>query len=213
MYWEEADNQLRSVSDSFGDDFRNSHEGEEGLDSRLGGVNGHILHNTNTTFGTSEEYKTPPPGSSPPALYRNSETELTGKRNGPTPPSLPETDAQNVLHSVSETRFEVDRRDPEVSKSEGKPIGSHIADGSEDLSQLPQLIHDYLIVVKEQQQGKKLKQDLLRVNVAWKVKDLSNDQYSLETIFSYYDWLTADDSQINALISSICGGELDVRNS
>jgi hypothetical protein len=88
-----------------------------------------------------------------------------------------------------------------------KTLGSDIADGSEDLSQLPQLIHDYLIVVKERQQGKKLKRDLLRVNVAWNVKDLSNDQYPLDTIFDYYDQLIAHDSQISALISSICGGE------
>jgi hypothetical protein len=41
VYWDEAEedtNQLRGVSDCFGDDFRNSQEGEEGLDSRLGGL-------------------------------------------------------------------------------------------------------------------------------------------------------------------------------
>jgi len=88
-----------------------------------------------------------------------------------------------------------------------KTLGSDIADEPEDLSQIPQLIRNYLIVVKEQQRGKKLKQDFLRVNVAWKVKDLSNDRYTLETIFDYYDRLYSQDAQVSALISSICGGE------
>ena len=94
-----------------------------------------------------------------------------------------------------------------------KTLSSDIADEPEDLSQLPQLIHNSLIDVKEQQRGKKLKQDFLRVNVAWQVKDLSNNQYSLETIFDYYDQLIAHDSQISALISSICGGEPFVNNA
>jgi hypothetical protein len=88
-----------------------------------------------------------------------------------------------------------------------KTLSSDIADEPEDLSQLPQLIHNSLIDVKKQQQGKKLKQDFLRVNVAWKVNDLSDKQYSLETIFDYYDQLKAHDFQISSLISSICGGE------
>jgi hypothetical protein len=62
--------------------------------------------------------------------------------------------------------------------------------------------------VKEQQQGKKLKQDFLRVNVAWKVKDLSKNRYSIETIFDYYDRLNTQDAQISALVSSICGANL-----
>jgi hypothetical protein len=88
-----------------------------------------------------------------------------------------------------------------------KTLSSDTAAEPEDLSQLPQLIHDYLIVLKEQERGKKLQQNLLSVRVAWKVKDLSNNQYSLETILNYYDRLNAHDPQISALISSICGGE------
>ena len=88
-----------------------------------------------------------------------------------------------------------------------KTLSSDTAAEPEDLSQLPQLIHDCLIVVKEQQRGKKLQQNFLRVKVAYMVKDLSNDQYPLDTIFDYYDQLIAHDSQISALISSICGGD------
>jgi hypothetical protein len=62
VYWDdnaEDASQLRAVSDCFGDDSRNSGNGMGGLDSSLRGGNGHIIHNTNTTFGTSEEYKPP----------------------------------------------------------------------------------------------------------------------------------------------------------
>ena len=126
----------------------------------------------------------------------------------------PKEDKKNNF-PVNESIKETSGRGPNGESGQNAPIahGQQSESEPEDLSQLPQLIHNYLIVVKEQQQGKKLKQDLLRVNVAWKVKDLSNDLYSLETIFSYYDRLTADDSQINALISSICGGEPFVNNA
>ena len=207
VYWEEdAENtdQLRDVSDCFGDDFRNNQEGEEGSNSRLGGVNGDIIHNTNTTFGNSEEYKTLPPGSSTPALDRSSETEPSDKWNRPTAPSQPETDGQNALHSISETRSEVERSTSEIDNTRSS---SDAADEPQDLSEIPQLIHDYLIVVKQQQQGKKLTQDFLRTMVAYKVKDLSDKQYSLEKILDYYDALNSNDARISALVNSICGGE------
>jgi hypothetical protein len=133
VYWDddvEDTNQLRTVSDCFGDDFRNSQEAEEGLDPRLGGVNGHIIHNTNTTFGTSEEYKTTPPGSSTPALDRSPETQQNDKRIGPTTHSQPGTDPQNALCSISETRSEAGRNRSEVNeaddlqKADLPPLGS-----------------------------------------------------------------------------------------
>jgi hypothetical protein len=120
VYWDdnaEDASQLRAVSECFGDEFRNSSEDKEGLDSRLEGVNGDITHNTNTTFGTSEECKTPIPGSYTPAPDRSSETELRDKLNGPITQPKPETDAQNALHSISETRSEVERNVSEVSPS------------------------------------------------------------------------------------------------
>ncbi len=131
VYWEE-DQQLRTVSDCFGDDFRNSEKGGEGLDSRLGGVNGHIVHNTNTTFGTSEEYEIPTIGSPSIAPDRSSETAATDKWNRPTAPSQPETDAQNALHSISETRSEAERSASEVANNGSS---SEAADQPEDLSE------------------------------------------------------------------------------
>ena len=210
VYWDDAEentNQLRAVSGCFGDDFRNSQEGEEGLDSRLEGVNGHIIHNTNTTFGTSEEYKTPP-GSPTPALVRSSETDPTAKWNRPTAPSQPETEVQNALHSISETRSEVERSTSEIDNT---GTSSDAADEPQDLSEIPQLIHNYLTVVKQQQQGKKLRRDFLRSMVANKVKDLSDNHYTLKTILGCYDRLNSGDARISALISSICGGELSIR--
>ncbi|MGA2885022.1 MAG: phage/plasmid primase, P4 family [Halobacteriota archaeon] len=76
-----------------------------------------------------------------------------------------------------------------------------------DLSEIPQLIHDYLLVVKQQQQGKKLRPDLLRSMVGNTVKDLSDGRFSVPTVLDYYDRLNGYDAEITALISSICGGE------
>ena len=166
--YDDNEDQLRSVSDYIAEELRNSEQDVEELFSRLAGVNSDIIHDTNTNFATSEKYETsdqPSPGH-PAAPQRSCETKPHISPTEPIAPVKSEKDIQNSAHSVSETRSEVDRRDPEVSKSEAKPIGSDIADGSEDLSQLPQLIHDYLIVLKEQERGKKLQQNLLSVRVA-----------------------------------------------
>lgn len=201
VYWDDdvdGANQLRTVSDCFGDDFRNSEKGSEGLDSRLGGVNGHIVHNTNTTFGTSEEYKAPLLGYSTPSLNRSSETEPNGKWNRPTTSSLPETEAQNAIRSTSETPSEVERNSSETDNTRSS---SDFADEPQDLSEIPQLIHDYLFFLK--QQGEKPRQELLRSMVANKVSDLSDGRYSVPTVLDYYDRLNSEDKRINALICSI----------
>ncbi len=65
--------------------------------------------------------------------------------------------------------------------------------------------------MKQQQQGKKLRQDLLRSMVANKVNDLTDNRYSLKTILDYYDALNSNDARISALVNSICGGEPFVR--
>ena len=211
VYWDddaEDASQLRAVSRCFGNHLRNSGNSMGGLDSSLEGDNGHIIHNTNTTFGTSEEYKAPLPGSSIPTLDRSSETEPSDTRNRPKTPSKPETDAQTAIRSISETRSEGDRSTPEI---DSRKSSSDAVNEPQDLSQIRQLIHDYLIVVKQQEQGKKLSQSFLRPKVAYKVKDLSDDlsddSYDVETIFGYYDLLVSEDKQITALVSSICGGE------
>lgn len=207
VYWDdnaEDASQLRAVSGCFGDDSRNSGNGMGGLDSSLEGGNGHIIHNTNTTFGTSEEYKAPLPGSSIPALDRSSETEPSDTRNRPKTPPKPETDTQTAIRSISETRSEGDRSTPEIDSTKSS---SDAVDEPQDLAQISQLIHDCLIDVKQQQQGKKLSQSFLRPKVAYKVKDLSDDRYDVETIFGYYDRLISEDKQITALVNSICGGE------
>jgi hypothetical protein len=56
----------------------------------------------------------------------------------------------------------------------------------QSLSDIPQLIHDYLFVVKQQQQGKKLRPDLLRSMVANKVEVLSEGQYAVQLVLEYY---------------------------
>jgi hypothetical protein len=132
VYWEDADknaDQLRDVSDCFGDNFRNSKGREEGLDSRLVGVNGHLVHSTSTTFGSSEEYETTLPGSSTPAPDRSYETEQNGKWNRPTAPSQPEADARNDLRCISETRSEVERNSSEIDNTRSSKDGDsqHIA--------------------------------------------------------------------------------------
>jgi hypothetical protein len=65
--------------------------------------------------------------------------------------------------------------------------------------------------VKQQQQGKKLRPDLLRSMVGNKVKDLSDDRFSVPTVLDYYDRLNGYDAEITALISSICGRAPSVR--
>ncbi len=207
VYWDdnaEDARQLRAVSGCFGDDSRNSGNGMGGLDSSFKGGNGHIIHNTNTTFGTSEEYKAPPPGSSIPALGRSSETEPSDKWNRPITPPKPETDTQTAIRSISQTRSEVDRSASEIDNASDS---SDAVDEPQDLSQIPQLIHDYLFVVKQQQQGKKLRPDLLRSMVGNTVKDLSDGQFPIPTVLDYYDRLNGYDTEITALINSICGGE------
>jgi hypothetical protein len=208
VYWEEdAENtdQLRDVSDCFGDDFRNREKGGEGLDSRLGGVNGGIIHHTNTTFGNSEEYTPRAPGSSTPSLDRSSETEPNDKWNRPTTLPKPETDTQTAIRSISETPSEEGRSTSEIDNT---GTSSDAADEPQDLSEIPQLIHNYLSVVKQRQQGKKLRQDLLRSMVANKVRDLSDGRFSVPTVLDYYDRLNGYNAEITALISLICGGEL-----
>jgi hypothetical protein len=102
---------------------------------------------------------------------------------------------------------------PNEEPEQNAPIahGHQLNSEPQDLSEIPQLIHDYLLVVKQQQQGKKLRQDLLRSMVANKVHDLSDNRYSVTTILDYYGRLNSDDARISALISSICSGETLVR--
>lgn|GEM_PF-1864912 len=135
VYWEE-DNQLRSVSECFGDDFRNSQRARVGLDSSLEGVTGHIVHNTNSSFGTSEECKPPTSGSSTPAPERSSETDQNAKSNRPTAPSQHKTDAQNDLHSISGKRSEVERNISEIDNTRSSKDGDsqHIVASGQALS-------------------------------------------------------------------------------
>ena len=121
VYWEDnEEDQLRSVSGYFGDDFRNSENGGEGLDSRLGGVNSDIIQNTNTNFGTSEEYETSTPhhpGDYPYAPQRSSEIESTASPTEAFERVKSEKDTRNAALSISETQSEVKRSDPEASWS------------------------------------------------------------------------------------------------
>jgi hypothetical protein len=116
----------------------------------------------------------------------------------------PEIEAQKAPHSISATQSESDRSTSEVDNIRSPPDAS---DEPQDLSEIPRLIHDYLIVVKQQQQGKKLRPDLLRSMVANKVNSLSDGRFSVPTVLDYYDRLNGDDTEITALINSICGGE------
>lgn len=104
---------------------------------------------------------------------------------------------------------------PNEEPGQNAPIadGQQLDSAPEDLSEIPQLIHDFLMVVKQQQHGKKLRQDLLRSMVANRVNDLSDNRYSLETILADYDRLISETTVIGALVSSICGGEPLVRCS
>ncbi len=211
VYWKEDsegsdEDQLRSISHYIAQEERNSEHDAEGLFSRLGGVNSDIVHNTNTNFATSEEYETSAPPGYPVTPQRSCEIEPSASSNESKEGVKPETDAQNTLRSISETRSEGDRSTPEINSTRSS---SDAADEPQDLSKIRQLLHDYLVFVK--QQGEKPRQDLLRSMVANKVKDLSNGRYSLTTILGYYDRLNSEDAQISAIISSICGGELSVR--
>ena len=80
----------------------------------------------------------------------------------------------------------------------------------EDLLEISRLVRDCLLAVTQQHKGKKLRLSLLRSMVANKVKDLSDNHYTLKTILGCYDRLNSEDARISALINSICGVEPSV---
>jgi hypothetical protein len=124
VYWkdevDEDEDQLRTVSDYIAEEERNSEHDAEWLFSRLEGGSRDIVHSTNSNFATSEEYETMnrPPSGCLVAPQRSPEIARNDQWNGPTADSKPETDAQNALRSISETRSEVERTYSEVNEAD-----------------------------------------------------------------------------------------------
>jgi hypothetical protein len=190
----------RSASDHIGNDRRYRLDGAAPSILPLEGLGGGISTDNILISDISEENEELPnegEGNSNTLDSRNSDTLQTSGATG----------AEKAIYHQKED-FQAD-----ISLSEAQPIGSDTADEPQDLSEIPQLIHDYLIVVKQQQQGKKLRPDLLRSMVGNKVRDLSDGKFSVPTVLEYYDRLNGTDAKITALISSICGGEPLVRGS
>jgi hypothetical protein len=183
----------RSASDHIGNGGRYRSDGAAPSIPPLEGLIGDIDIDNISISDISEEN-----GELPVEVAGDSDT--LDDRYSDTPETWETTGAENAIHPQKE------ELQADISLSETKSIGSDTADEPQDLSQIPQLIHDYLIVVKQQQQGKKLRQDLLRSMVANKVNDLSDGRFSVPTVLDYYDRLNGDDTEIPALVSSICGG-------
>jgi hypothetical protein len=190
----------RSASDHIGNDGRYRFNGAAPSISPLEGLGGDISTDNILISDISEENEELPSegeGNSNTLDSRYSDTLQTCGTTG----------AENAIHHQKE------ELQADISLSETKPIGSDTADEPQDISQVPQLIHDYLTVVKQQQQGKKLRPDLLRSMVGNTVKDLSDGRFSVPTVLDYYDRLDGYDAEITALISSICGGEPATRDA
>ena len=187
----------RSASDHIGNDGRYSLDSAAPSIFPLEGLGGDINIDNILISNKSEENEEQP---SEAEGYSNT---LDG-RYSDIPQSCGITGAENAVHHQKE-ELQVD-----IYLSEAQSIGSDTADGREDLSEIPQLMHDYLFVVKQQQQDKKLRPDLLRSMVGNKVHDLSEGRFSIPTVLEYYDRLNGYNAEITALISSICGGEPSV---
>jgi hypothetical protein len=117
VYWEE-DQQLRPVSDSFGDEFRNSSEGKEAFDDDLDpGLEGDSSTNT-SSFGTSIERETQPPANGfplPATSDRNTEAGSNTQTDTSFEGSKSEINAQTSTFSTSEHNSEVARNATEAN--------------------------------------------------------------------------------------------------
>jgi hypothetical protein len=187
----------RSASDHIGNDGRYRSDGAAPSIPPLGGLIGGISKDNILISDISEENE---------ELLSEGEgnSNALDSRYSDTPETWDTTGAENAIQHQKE------ELQADISLSETKSIGSDTADEPQDLSEIPQLIHDYLFVVKQQQQGKKLRPDLLRSMVGNKVQDLSDGRFSVPSVLDYYDRLNGDDTEITALVNSICGGEPSV---
>jgi|GEM_PF-3553489 len=123
--------QLQSISDSFGDDFRNSKTGEEGFNDRKDPPSAGILDNANTNFATSEKGDAVSGiscSSTASASERNSERELKVVPNRPATGYERQIDVQNDQQTVSETQSEVERNTREQDGSANSPsVGNNVS--------------------------------------------------------------------------------------
>ncbi len=115
VYWEDSDDQdqFRSISDNFGEEFRNSENGEADLDAGKNRFNWDIADTTGTNFVTSQKNSNLDflaPNSSLSAAERNSEMELHDVSNSCINCPKRDLNKQINLCSISETTSEVDRQ-------------------------------------------------------------------------------------------------------
>ena len=145
VYWEEGDrDQLRTVSNSFAEDLRNSDECGESLNSSLGGVNGNIIHNTNNNFATSEEYETskpPHPKSFASAPQRSCEIKLLESKQSLKKGLESDLDPQKAISLISEITSEKARNhsdEVELGFASQPKAGDHTATSEQGLSETQQ---------------------------------------------------------------------------
>ncbi|MGZ4852636.1 MAG: hypothetical protein ACXV3D_05550 [Halobacteriota archaeon] len=110
VYWEDTDDdQLRSVSDSFGEEFRNGESGLKAPDSNLDDDIADIASDTSTNFGTSEKDATHIASPLSPAPQRSSEVGFLRMPSNPLAALEAEKDVQKDEDSVSLPLSEVKR--------------------------------------------------------------------------------------------------------
>ncbi|MGZ4928753.1 MAG: bifunctional DNA primase/polymerase [Halobacteriota archaeon] len=117
LSWDDApndDDQLRTVSDSFGDEFRNSENDAEVSDFHLDDENIGNVGTANINFGTSEENAENFASSLSPAAQRSPEIGCHAPYSNPLRPLNAREDAQNSDYSVSLHLSEMKRNSSDV---------------------------------------------------------------------------------------------------
>ncbi|MGZ4911392.1 MAG: bifunctional DNA primase/polymerase [Halobacteriota archaeon] len=198
VYWEDKDaDQLRSISDCFGDDFRNSSGGVEKLDEDLDPRSGGCSTTHTTCFGTSVERETPQTtnGSSPAvAPVRNTETALHPTPDTSETASKRATDPQSVGVSVSESPSETARNTTEV------------ADVNLGALDLDHIIERVVTAIEITHRGQCLASDTLVAYVVNKVQEMDSS-YDRDTIKKRFLVLAQQHEEIGHRVDLITKGE------
>ncbi|MGZ4849120.1 MAG: bifunctional DNA primase/polymerase [Halobacteriota archaeon] len=208
VYWDDSasyesdvinnPNQLRSVSESFGNGFRNSSEREEGLDDDLDPCLGVGCSTSTICFDTSAERETPQAatGSSYVATSdRNTETASNPSTDTSSASSESALNRQTGTYSISEAQSEVDRNIAEANAGRQGTAGS-----------LDCIIEQTLAAIETKHRGQRIDLDLLPTYVSNEVQKASSS-YKRETIRERFLELAKRDEKVGCIVDLITRGD------
>ncbi|MGZ7180280.1 MAG: primase C-terminal domain-containing protein, partial [Halobacteriota archaeon] len=189
---------LRSVSDCFDGQSRNSLQGMGGLDGDLDPGLEDCLSNPTSYFGTSVEREPTPNvcGSAPSTTpVRNTETATDPRTDTTVKDSIEQIDPQIGNHSVSETQSEAARNATEAAEVRQDVAGA-----------LDRTIERAVTAIEITHRGQHVDPDLLKAYVVNEVQKV-NSSYERETIKERFLELAKRDEKVGHIVDLITRGD------